>query len=123
MTSTGDCNNGIFDIGESSVDCGGQCKKCPGESCENNDECSSGNCHISLVPQPGGEVLEETFCTNPTCFDKIKNQGEIETDCGGPCKKCPGESCENNDECSYDICTLDNKCANMPAICSNEKFD
>ena len=29
------------------------------------------------------------FKVEYTCFDKIKNQGEFETDCGGPCQPCP----------------------------------
>jgi hypothetical protein len=28
------------------------------------------------------------FRTKPTCSDKIKNQGEENVDCGGPCSKC-----------------------------------
>lgn len=24
----------------------------------------------------------------PTCFDRVRNQGEVEIDCGGPCKPC-----------------------------------
>ena len=27
-----------------------------------------------------------------TCADGIKNQGELDVDCGGPCHGCPGES-------------------------------
>ena len=26
-----------------------------------------------------------------TCTDGIKNQGELDVDCGGPCHGCPGE--------------------------------
>ena len=27
-----------------------------------------------------------------TCADGIKNQGELDVDCGGPCHGCPGET-------------------------------
>jgi hypothetical protein len=29
-----------------------------------------------------------TFILSPSCFDGIKNQGELEIDCGGPCNPC-----------------------------------
>jgi len=41
----------------------------------------------------------------PTCFDEVKNQGELGIDCGGPCPECP-PSCEdrilNGDELGID---------------------
>ena len=35
-----------------------------------------------------GTAAYYIFRTPPTCSDKIKNQGEEEVDCGGPCTKC-----------------------------------
>jgi len=37
-------------------------------------------------PQP---VIQEPPRPEPTCFDSILNQGEEDTDCGGPCRACP----------------------------------
>ena len=35
-------------------------------------------------------ILESQDCDyNATCFDNIKNQGEEQVDCGGPCEPCP----------------------------------
>jgi len=36
----------------------------------------------------------------PSCDDGIKNQGELGIDCGGPCKPCPG--CTNNIKDSFE---------------------
>jgi hypothetical protein len=52
------CANGIQDVGETGVDCGGTCVACQSAS--------------SL----------------PSCSDGLQNQGETGTDCGGPCQAC-----------------------------------
>lgn len=36
----------------------------------------------------GGVYLYKFFKPTPTCFDKIRNQGELDVDCGGPCPPC-----------------------------------
>lgn len=36
-----------------------------------------------------GAAVFYIFRTEPTCTDKIQNQGEEKVDCGGPCQKCP----------------------------------
>lgn len=49
------CGNSIWDGDESDLDCGGSCYKCPlsGQptylSCWDNNDCSSGNCDMSLT--------------------------------------------------------------------------
>jgi len=43
-----------------------------------------------VVPDPP-DVQPEPDLMQETCEDGIKNQGEVETDCGGPCKPCDVE--------------------------------
>jgi PGF-pre-PGF domain-containing protein len=38
-------------------------------------------------PSTTGDVVKDT--ATPSCYDGIKNQGEEEIDCGGPCSVCP----------------------------------
>ena len=51
---------------------------CPGHECQNSRN------HSSHDASPRATIA--------TCTDGIKNQGELEVDCGGPCDVCPGES-------------------------------
>lgn len=56
-----------------------------------------------------------------TCNDGIKNQGEMEVDCGGPCAECPPkESCDdgilNQDETDVD-------CGGLCKPCPVEKYE
>jgi len=69
----------------------------------------------------------DTDCGGPcrkciSCTDGIKNQGETDTDCGGPCKPCKKEclSCNDYDLCTEDTCA-DGKCDNKPIFpcCGN----
>lgn len=62
---------------------------------------------------------EDVDCGGPcddcaSCSDGIKNQGEKGTDCGGPCSPCK-DSCRNCND--YNACT-DDKCVN--GVCENE---
>ncbi len=59
--------------------------------------------------------------TNESCSDKIKNQGETDVDCGGPCSAC--ETCfdnlKNQDESGIDcggICVILCKASEEPQI-------
>ena len=78
------CTNRVKDAGEEGLDCGGPCDIC--NSCEDGilekDETDInvdlGN---GLISDCGG--LNCPSC--PTCNDHVKNQGEEEIDCGGPC--------------------------------------
>ena len=46
----------------------------------------------------------------PTCLDNIKNQGEEDIDCGGPCEQCQScPVCNDQDSCTEDICSKDTK--------------
>lgn len=39
-----------------------------------------------------------------SCDDGVRNGDELGVDCGGPCKKCTGESCESVDDCRSNAC-------------------
>lgn len=43
---------------------------------------------VLILGLAGGAVYLRYFKAAPTCFDKIKNQGERDIDCGGPCASC-----------------------------------
>lgn len=56
-------------------------------------------------------ILESSNCELlNNCFDGIKNQNEIDIDCGGVCKSCSGITCfnslecEDNNPCTNDSC-------------------
>jgi len=51
----------------------------------------------------------------PTCFDGIKNQDEIEIDCGGVCEPCS----TNPDVCGDEVCTGTETQASCPLDCSS----
>jgi len=54
----------------------GNCPKCEdGKSCLIDDDCISDYCYNGI-------------CRTPSCYDGIKNQGEEDIDCGGPCLPC-----------------------------------
>jgi hypothetical protein len=58
----------------------------------------------------------------PTCEDGIKNQDEIDIDCGGVCKKCHDKlNCQDNNPCTNDI-LINGKCAYNDIIpcCGND---
>jgi cysteine-rich repeat protein len=73
---------------------------------DNNPNCSGG----PPVPVCGNGVVESgeacddgntvdtdtcrNNCVRATCSDGLKNQGEIGTDCGGPCAACAGTPCQ-----------------------------
>jgi len=72
------------------TDCGTDFRK-PFESraCKYIGTCSDliKNCHHGLCEE--GVDCGGPCAPCPTCFDKVKNQGETGIDCGGPCPPCP----------------------------------
>lgn len=91
------CSNGLLDMGEVDVDCGGTCGGCPdGTTCTADVDCNSDRCDVDT-------------CTS--CFDGILNGDEVAFDCGGDCGLCPGGS----------MCTMDEDCASgdcMASVCT-----
>ncbi len=87
------CKNGIKDLFETDVDCGGMCPPCEtGKKCFSNNDCKT-------------KVCLNNTCVEPSCNDNIKNQGESDVDCGGPCKPC-----EINKRCHTDSDCITNNC-------------
>ncbi|HLG24943.1 MAG TPA: hypothetical protein VI564_08485 [Candidatus Nanoarchaeia archaeon] len=93
--STGECN---ALVGEITCKQRGDCAV--GQDCDDDTECASQFC-------------SNKKCAGATCTDSIKNQGESDIDCGGPCSGCPNlKSCNENSDCessscSFGICLLD----------------
>ena len=58
----------------------------------------------------------------PTCSDEIQNQGETGIDCGGPCSDCL--ECDDNDACTEDL-IVDNECKfrKITPCCGNGKCE
>jgi len=46
---------------------------------------------VTTITTTTSTTTTTTIKPNPTCFDGIQNQGEKETDCGGPCKRCKSD--------------------------------
>lgn len=72
--------------------------------------CASGVCQLTKVPS--GTLA---FCTDSTCTDGVKGEGETSVDCGGICPdKCPTErkdgpgssQCVNNGDCESGFCHM-----------------
>ena len=96
------------------------------EACNADSECESKNCienyHIKEImgfmkakgiydPHLLSLVIKYTpkkICAKATCFDGIINQGELQTDCLGPCQgqhSCSmGEKCYSNNDCKTSFC-------------------
>jgi len=51
-------------------------------------EVRSNKCYIESVAHTCEGLCSEGRCLPPTCEDGIRNQGEEEVDCGGPCTPC-----------------------------------
>ena len=89
------CGNGMQDVGEADIDCGGDCPRCAaGKRCSMDDDCASSVCSMGV-------------CQPPRCEDGRKNGDETGVDCGGiTCMlRCPiGEGCRMNSDCSSNMC-------------------
>lgn len=79
------CSDGIQNQGEEDVDCGGPCQQCSPKTTTLPVTST-----ITTTAKPS-TITKPAVIETPTCFDGIKNQGEEETDCGGPCQSCPQE--------------------------------
>jgi len=81
------------------------------------DDAEAGNYLLKATAHYNGKVAiaSESFrvyeeTEEEGCFDNIKNQGETEVDCGGPCEPCKEEekcpsSCDDNNKCTDDYCS------------------
>ena len=102
------CFNGTIDgdLGETALNCGGDCAKCQnGEACREDGDCAGGMC-IDL------------FCQSANCNNDERDGDESDEDCGGGCRPCDtGQTCNDNDDCLSDVCTSEGTCAE--ATCSD----
>ncbi|MFK7986869.1 MAG: MopE-related protein [Sandaracinaceae bacterium] len=91
---------------ETGIDCGGPaCDGCAqGVGCTSGGDCRSGVCSSGV-------------CQAPTCGDGVRNQGEIDVDCGGtsPCAGCAnGDTCFESGDCGSNNC-IDGVCQQCTA--------
>ena len=127
------CNNGVKDGDEVGIDCGGICKKCTGEPCDDSSDCKSDSCTTGICGAQAGKpcgVGVATLCDDgqdceqdgdcksnkcdggkcvqppPSATDGKKNNDETDVDCGGPnAPPCPaGKGCLTNDDCVEKYC-------------------
>jgi hypothetical protein len=91
------CEDGIQDMDETDVDCGGSCAASGGlctddpvqQMCGENSDCASGSC--AAQPLDGGVGALDAagagplLCQHPSCTDGVKNGSETDVDCGGSC--------------------------------------
>jgi hypothetical protein len=104
-----ECANGMKDIAEADVDCGGPCAGCSiGYTCFGDNDCESQNCG------------NESKCIVNPCNNNILDEGsETDIDCGFDCAPCTlDKKCAINDDCESDYCNSDTYvCSSDP--CSN----
>ena len=107
--SGGSCADGIKNLDESDVDCGGSCVLCGYEkTCGSDGDCSSGNCQVGRcgIPSTGCQPLG----IDPTCADCMQNGDETDVDCGGVCSPCGfNKGCTHHGECWSASC-LSGRC-------------
>lgn len=96
LTPQDHCTDSQKNEDETDIDCGGTaCQPCSNEkSCSVNTDCLSGFCDE-----------RDRACVTASCEDRIKNQDETDTDCGGNCQPCDiGQSCIFNADCASMFC-------------------
>lgn len=82
------------------------------------------NAGLSSTALSDGINVDTTLIViiDPTCNDSIKNQGETDIDCGGPCNSCSiGKECSRSSDCSSDYCSINNTC--QQPLCGNNYKD
>lgn len=107
------CDDNVRNQGETSIDCGGPCSKCPNDAqCNLPSDCDSNFCLYGFCKLPG------------MCEDGKLSPGEAAVDCGGVCttkcsegKNCDAtEDCEEGLQCVSSICK---KCEDNDKNCNN----
>jgi len=104
------CSNGVKDLTETDIDCGGSCTSCGlNKNCIINDDCTSGICSNGK-------------CSLNSCSNNIFDAGsETDIDCGKTCNPCElDKNCSVNTDCKSDFCS-NGKCSTDP--CSNGVLD
>jgi len=104
------CSDGIKNQGETDIDCGGPCGKCPnGRACNTENDCQSNSCSFGFCRQ------------QESCFNGKFNPGETDIDCGGPCpSKCPeGRNCNLDRDCEQSMKCISSSCKSCGANDNN----
>jgi hypothetical protein len=95
----------VHNGGEGDVDCGAVCLYlCATErSCNTDADCKGKECKVVSG--------NEKQCV-PNCTDGLPNNGEADTDCGGPCQlKCPVSwHCGGDADCQSSNCDPTGHC-------------
>tara|TARA_Y100000310_G_scaffold2558_1_gene3288 strand:+ start:4574 stop:7408 length:2835 start_codon:yes stop_codon:yes gene_type:complete len=97
------CSNGVKDLNETDIDCGGECGKCEdGKECSINLDCSSNLC------------TSGTCASIDLCNDRILNGDETGIDCGGTCEnRCQlGRTCSIDGDCESSLTCTSGTCTN-----------
>jgi hypothetical protein len=80
---------------------GTPCHQSGGAVCTGAGECVG--C-LSDADCPG-KICKAASCVPTGCSNLVKDSGETDTDCGGPCSPCPDSShCEINGDCQSGVC-------------------
>jgi hypothetical protein len=107
------CQDGDMGLGETDIDCGGECDGCAeGKKCTGNTDCATNYC-------------QEGVCKVAACDDGVMNGLESDVDCGGQvCTKCENDkSCIRHTDCSTGYCDLlQSVCTDAPP-CANKVLD
>jgi hypothetical protein len=94
---SGACNPGYADCNHNELT----------DGCETSTSANVSNCGGCGIVCGGhvGRGCTNTVC-NPTCDDGVRNQGESDADCGGPCLPCAvGKHCDSNSDCRSGDCS------------------
>ena len=94
--SSGTCEDGQLNGGETDVDCGAGCTPCTDTlQCAGPADCASRVCTAGA-------------CAVPTCTDGVQNGTETDSDCGGGCPAvcADGMGCQMDTDCSSARCVL-----------------
>ncbi len=104
--------DGIENLDETDVDCGGATADANGQAprCADGKKCAAASDCASKVCDPSAKT-----CTAPTETDGVQNGDESDVDCGGTttgAPRCPAtKSCVVDDDCASRGCSYQKKCA------------
>jgi hypothetical protein len=110
------CTNMMMDMGETDVDCGGDCVEDPNDPNNDNGKCLEGEACL-VDSDCATELCADGMCAPNPCADMMQNNDETDVDCGGACVADPNDP--NNDEGKCDDgqgCLVDSDCASESCI-------
>lgn len=96
------CADGILNGDETGIDCGGSCPGCrAGQKCGKDDDCDR-----DVLAGHGRGLCLQGVCTD-SCKNGVRDFGETDVDCGGPCVDwelglcMEGHHCSDSGDCGY----------------------